>query len=411
MSPRIVSIGTAVPTTRVDQLSARDLFAEQPGVDRLTSRLIRAAFDAAAIDRRHTVLSQLGFTGTPGPDADVAFIDADGTLQRPTTGTRNDLYIRAAPALYAEAARAAIEEAAVEAAAITHVVTVSCTGFFAPGPDYRLVRDLGLNPSVERYHLGFIGCAAAIPALRLASRIAESDPFAVVLVVCVELCTLHIRPSDDPQQIVAASVFADGAAAAIVTADPGLGRPGGLRLDRFATALTSEGEADMVWTIGDHGFEMILSAEVPRIVGREIRGAVESFLAGAPAPDAWAVHPGGRSVLDRVEAGLDLSPTALDASRDVLREYGNMSSATVMFILRRMLHDEALTDGDRVAALAFGPGLTVESALLTRVGSPLPARADGPEVGGAVAGVRVAAGVTGVEVVAAIATAAGFAGA
>ena len=372
MSPRIVSIGTAVPTTRIAQTEARDLFATQPGVDRLTARLIRAAFDAAAIEHRHTVLSQLALTGPAGADDGTPFIDSDRSLLRPTTGTRNDLYIRAAPALYAEAARAAIADAQVEASAITHVVTVSCTGFFAPGPDYHLVRALGLDPSVERYHLGFIGCAAAMPGLRLASRIAESDPAAVVLVVCVELCTLHIRPSPDPQQIVAASVFADGAAAAIVTADPAAGRAGGLELDRFSTALTSEGEDDMVWTIGDHGFEMILSAEVPRIVGREIRGAVDRFLAGEATPDVWAVHPGGRSVLDRVETGLELAPEALDASRAVLRDHGNMSSATVLFILRRVLHDDEVADGARVAALAFGPGLTVESALLTKRGVASP---------------------------------------
>ncbi|MBD8022891.1 type III polyketide synthase [Microbacterium gallinarum] len=385
MSPRIVSIGTAVPTTRVAQTEARDLFATQPGVDRLTARLIRAAFDAAEIEHRHTVLAQLALSGAPGPDDGTAFIDAERGLLRPTTGTRNDLYIRTAPALYAEAARVAMADAEIEASAVTHVVTVSCTGFFAPGPDYRLVRDLGLDPSVERYHLGFIGCAAAMPGLRLASRIAESDPAAVVLVVCVELCTLHIRPSADPQQIVAASVFADGAAAAVVTADPGAGREGGLELDRFSTALTSEGEADMVWTIGDHGFEMILSAEVPRIVGREIRGAVDRFLAGEATPDVWAVHPGGRSVLDRVEAGLELPPTALDASRGVLRDYGNMSSATILFILERMLRDDSVADGARLAALAFGPGLTVESALLTKRG------ATGSAVAGEPAGAAVGA--------------------
>ena len=266
----------------------------------------------------------------------------------------------------AEAARAALTDAGIEASAITHVVTVSCTGFFAPGPDYRLVRDLGLDPTVERYHLGFIGCAAALPGLRLASRITAADPSAVVLVVCAELCTLHIRSSSDPQQIVAASVFADGAAAAIVTADPDVGRAGGLQVGRFSTALTSEGEDDMVWTIGDHGFEMILSAEVPRIIGREIRGAVDRFVADQSPPDAWAVHPGGRSVLDRVEAGLELEPTALEASRAVLRDYGNMSSATVLFILRRLLDDDGLADGARIAALAFGPGLTVESVLLEK---------------------------------------------
>ncbi len=372
MAARIVSIGTAVPETCMPQDRARAIFAAQPGVDRLTQRLIRAAFDASAIDRRHTVLTEFG-EGTPvvRPEGRARFADEEGRMLRPTTGSRNDLYIAAAPELSARAAREALDDAGVAAAAVTHVVTVSCTGFFAPGPDYRLVRDLGLDPDVERYHLGFIGCAAAMPGLRLAARLAASRPDAVVLVACVELCTLHIRPSADPQQIVAASVFADGAAAAVVAGDLADVAPGGLALDRFATTLTSEGEADMVWTIGDHGFEMILSAEVPRIVGREIRGAVDAFLAGAAMPDAWAVHPGGRSVLDRVEAGLDLPAAALDVSRAVLRDHGNMSSATILFILRRLLHDDALPDGARVGALAFGPGLTVESAMLTkRAGEP-----------------------------------------
>ena len=121
----------------------------------------------------------------------------------------------------------------------------------------------------------------------------------------------------------------------------------------------------MAWTIGDDGFEMVLTGEVPRIIGREIRGAVDGFLDGA-VPTAWAVHPGGRSILDRVQTGLGLDPEALLASRAVLRDYGNMSSATVMFILREMLHDDAVASGATIAGLAFGPGLTVESALLTK---------------------------------------------
>ncbi len=364
MAPRIVSIGTAVPATRVTQERVRELFAAQPGADRLAQRRIRAAFDAAAIQTRHTVIAALGDRAPVGSAS--GFLGQDGVLRTPTTGTRNDAYVRLAPPLYAEAARAAMTDASAEASAITPVVTVSCTGFFAPGPDYRLVRDLGLPATVERYHLGFIGCAAALPALRLAARICTAQPEAVVLVVCAELCSLHLTTSTDPQQIVAASVFADGAAAALVTAEDGIGDGGGLELDAFATALTSEGEDDMVWRVGDHGFEMVLSAEVPRIIGREIRGAVDRFLEGGPAPDAWAVHPGGRSVLDRVESGLELDPASLATSRAVLRDYGNMSSATVLFILRELLHDGALGEGARIAGLAFGPGLTVESALMTR---------------------------------------------
>ncbi len=366
MTARIVSLGTAVPPTRVDQDRVRDFFAGQPGIDRLSQRLIGAAFDAAAIAHRHTVITGLGNPGAAAAPEGVDFVEDGAVLLMPTTGERNAAYQRLAPGLYASAARAAMTDAGIPASAVTHVVTVSCTGFFAPGPDYRLVRDLGLRDTVERYHLGFIGCAAALPALRLAARITAADPQAVVLVVCAELCTLHVRRSTDPQQIVAASVFADGAAAAVVTADDAVGTPGGLEIERFGTALTGEGEADMVWTIGDHGFEMVLSAEVPRIIGREIRGAVERFVADDVPPAVWAVHPGGRSVLDRVEDGLGLDPDALATSRGVLRDYGNMSSATILFILRRLLHDDAVGDGARVAALAFGPGLTVESVLLTK---------------------------------------------
>ena len=364
MTARIVSIGTAVPPTRIAQAVARDIFAAQEGADRLARRRIQAVFDASAIDQRHTVLAEFA-SPAAAPD-DAAFVGAGGRLLSPTTGARNQRFIVSAPELTAAAARTALADGGIDPSAVTHVVTVSCTGLFAPGPDYRLVRDLGLRPTVERCHLGFIGCAAALPALRVASALAASRPDAVVLVVCTELCTLHLRPSNDPQQIVAASVFADGAAAAIVTADPAAGNPGGLDLDRFGTALTAEGETDMVWTIGDNGFEMILSAEVPRIIGREIQGAVGRFLGDDAPPEVWAVHPGGRSVLDRVESGLDLPPDALAASRAVLRDFGNMSSATILFILASLLRDDDVPDGARVAGLAFGPGLTVESALMTR---------------------------------------------
>ncbi len=366
MTARIVSIATAVPPTQIPQQHVRDLFARQPWADRLTQRLIGAAFDAADIDARHTVLAELGPQPAPPADAAAPFLDDEGVLLSPGTGARNDLYIALAPPLSARAARSALAGAGVTPDEVTHVVTVSCTGSFAPGPDYRLVRDLSLPTTVERYHLGFIGCAAAFPALRLAARITAAQPEAVVLVVCTELCSLHIRASADPQQIVAASVFGDGAAAALVTADPRVGAGGGLELDRFGTALTSEGEDDMVWTVGDHGFDMTLSAEVPRIIGREIRAAVNDFFSVDAAPAAWAVHPGGRSVLDRVEQGLVLGAAALDHSRAVLREFGNMSSATVLFILQRLLGDESVGDGERIGGLAFGPGLTVESMMLTK---------------------------------------------
>lgn len=359
MAGCIASIGTAVPETSVAQEDLHAFFAAQPATDRLSRRRISAVFGAAGIQKRHTVL-----TGLAGA-ADGVFVSDQGVLLKPTTGLRNERYRQMAPPLAAEAARSALARGETAAGEVTHLLTVSCTGFFAPGIDFRLIQDLGLSESVERAHLGFMGCAAALPALRLASQITEARPDAVVLVVCVELCSLHVPDVAAPEQIVAASVFADGAAAALVTSDEVSGRAGGLICERFATTLTGEGESDMFWTIGDHGFEMTLSAEVPRIIGREIREAVDGFLGDEPVPGTWAVHPGGRSVLDRVEAGLELADSALGASRSVLHDYGNMSSATVLFVLRRLM-DDPLVEG-RLAALAFGPGLTVESALLRRV--------------------------------------------
>lgn len=370
MSARILSIGTAVPPTTMEQGGIRDFFIRQAEGDRLSQRLIRSTFDAAEIDRRHTVLPELG---AAEPAGGGMFVDDHGLLRSPGTGLRNAEYITHAPGLSNEAARSALGDAGLAASDITHVVTASCTGCYAPGPDFRIVRDLGLAPTTERYHLGFLGCAAAFPALRLADRICAAQPGAVVLVVCTELCSLHIRPSSSPDQIVASSVFADGAAAAIVTSDAGEAR--GLEIQRFDTTITRDGETDMAWTIGDDGFEMVLTGEVPRIIGREIRGAVDAFLRGEPI-DTWAVHPGGRSILDRVQTGLELEPDALRQSRAVLREYGNMSSATILFILDRMLRDDTVPAGSTIAGLAFGPGLTVESALLTKHATSNPARAE-----------------------------------
>nr|WP_274635994.1 type III polyketide synthase [Microbacterium bovistercoris] len=372
MTAALLSVGTAAPPTRLTQQRIRDLFAGQAGIDRRAVRLIGAAFDHAAIDHRHSVVAELA--GGEG-----LFLDADDRLRSPSTGARNEVYRREAPGLFAAAALDALRRARMSAAQVTHVITVSCTGFFAPGPDFRLVRDLGIPAGAERYHLGFMGCAAAFPGLRAAARICAAQPEAVVLVVCAELCSLHLRSSSDPDQIVASAVFADGAAAAVVAGAPARRDAAVLELGAFSTSITDDGESAMDWTVGDAGFEMILTAEVPRIVGREIRGVVRAALGGPAEPDdgrddaariaavdAWAVHPGGRSILDRVQAGLGLTDAAMATSRAVLREFGNMSSATVLFILQRILADPALGDGARVVGLAFGPGLTVETAQFVR---------------------------------------------
>jgi len=370
-------LSTVVPPTILPQPGVRDVFAAQPGLNRLAQRIITTSFDMSGIERRFTVLEELTFDEREGEP--VFFDQRTGELLLPGTKARNEIYTEQATKLYLEAGRAAIDATpGIEASDITHVVTVSCTGFYAPGPDYMLVRDLGLGPAVQRYHLGFMGCYAAMPALRTAKQFCEADPDAVVLVVSVELCTLHLRSSNDPDTIVASSLFADGAGAGIVTArspEPG---ERSFDLDRFETRITPVGEGDMAWKIGDHGFEMVLSNAIPSIIDDHITGALEPLfapdaeLADALATDAasdavahWAIHPGGRSILDKVESRLALTEAQLVPARETLRDFGNMSSATVLFVLRNILHSDAAAEGDRVAAMAFGPGLTVESALMT----------------------------------------------
>ncbi|WP_157000835.1 type III polyketide synthase [Agromyces laixinhei] len=377
MTVSLRGVSTVVPSTVLVQDEVRDVFAGQPGLGRLGQRIVATSFNVSGIETRYTVLDELRWDARP--DNPVFFDIDSGELLMPGTKVRNELYAEHATKLYVEAGRAAIEATpGLEASDVTHVITVSCTGFYAPGPDFMIARELGLDPGVERYHLGFMGCYASIPALRIASQLAKADASAVVLVVSVELCTLHLRTSNDPDTIVASSLFADGAGSGIVTARPLESGERAFDLDRFATRITPVGEGDMAWKIGDHGFEMVLSNAIPAIIDDHITGALEPLfahddalaaaLAGDGSSDAvehWAIHPGGRSILDKVESRLGLTEAQLVPARETLRDYGNMSSATVLFVLRNILHSDAAADGDRVAAMAFGPGLTVESALMT----------------------------------------------
>ncbi|MET0783723.1 MAG: type III polyketide synthase [Leifsonia flava] len=371
MTVTLRGLSTAVPQTVLIQEQVRDVFAAQPGLSRLAQRIVPTSFNVSGIETRHTVIEELTFDDY---DGERQFFDpASGELLMPGTKARNEVYIREATKLYVEAGRLALDALDdVAASDVTHVITVSCTGFYAPGPDYMLVRELGLNLSVQRFHLGFMGCYATMPALRLAKQLVEADAGAVVLVVTAELCTLHLRSSNDPDTIVASSLFADGAGAGIVSSRMPAAGETALGLDRFETVITPVGEADMAWKIGDNGFEMILSTYVPHIIDEHIESAIAPLL--APEPDLvadpatavahWAIHPGGRSILDKVEAKLALSEAQLVPARETLRDFGNMSSATIAFVLLNILESGA-AHGDRVLGMAFGPGLTVETGLFT----------------------------------------------
>ena len=373
MTVYVRSLETALPPTLLIQTEARDVFAAQPGLTRLGSRLVNTCFDSAAIDTRYTAVEEL--TTDFRAENPQFFDPATGLLLNPSTKVRNDIFGREATKLFVTAAQAAVDACPdLDLRDITHLITVSCTGFFNPGPDYKIVRALGLDPAVQRYHLGFMGCYAAFPALRAAKSFCEADPEAVVLVVCAELCSLHVRTSNDPDTIMGSALFADGAAAAIVTARE-VPEPL-LQLDHFETVLTPVGEESMAWNIGDHGFEMVLGNYVPHIIDDHIVGALEPLLArdpslyGLPYKDIrhWAIHPGGRSILDKVQSRLELTDRQLVPARETLRNYGNMSSATVLFVLRHILEQPAEDGDERICSMAFGPGLTVETGLFTKLG-------------------------------------------
>jgi predicted naringenin-chalcone synthase len=242
-------------------------------------------------------------------------------------------------------------------AEITHLIVASCTGFYAPGLDLQIIEQLGLRPSVERTFVGFMGCHAAMNSLKLAHHIVRSEPAAAVLVVNLELCTIHLQETPDLEQVLSFLIFADGCSACLVTAEPT-----GLHLKSFCSTILPNSSDKITWHIGQSGFDMMLSGRVPQVILRHLGASLDSILDGARVEDValWAIHPGGRSVLDAVESSLHLDADALASSRDVLRRYGNMSSATVMFVLKDILDSSASGSG---CAMAFGPGMTAESLL------------------------------------------------
>lgn len=364
----IQSISTAVPPTSYPQEVIGEAMLRQLDPKSRGARLLRRIYRNSGIDKRHSVIRDL----RPGEGTGLFFDPDNANFLSPSTKERNEVYTRESRILFSETARKVIDKCeGIDRGDITHVITVSCTGFFAPGPDYYIVKDLGLDPSIERFHIGFMGCYAAFPALKMAKAFCTADPDAVVLIVCLELCTLHLEPSEIIDDIIASSVFADGASGAIVSAREPKACALALRIDSLLSTIAPDSEGDMAWTIGDHGFDMVLSTYVPRILEANIDSVVRKLLEqnglSFETISHWAIHPGGRAILDKVGHGLGLDEDALAPSRHILREYGNMSSATILFVLEEFLKSGRTAEGETVCAMAFGPGLTVESALLRRV--------------------------------------------
>lgn len=345
----ILSIGTSTPAGSILQNDAADLVLA-PIDDPRRARAVRGLFNRAGVDSRGSVLVD--------PHGVQTFYGDSG---EPTTSERMGAYRTHAGTLAIDASRRALERAGVGARSITHLVTASCTGFDAPGPDQAIARALGLSPGVRRVCIGFMGCHAAINALRVADSLARSEPGARVLVCCVELCSLHLVRGDELDRHVPNALFADGAAAVVVAASDRSGR-GIVATD---SVLIPDSVELMAWRIGDRGFEMTLSPKVPGVLAEHVPPWVDGVLSRRGLArddiDAWAIHPGGPRVLERLSAALGLAPGADAVSRRVLREHGNMSSATLLFILERLM---ATQDPCPILAMAFGPGLAGEALLL-----------------------------------------------
>jgi alpha-pyrone synthase len=338
ITPHVNRIGTATPAHDV-----HDVFVDWAHGrigDARAAKLFRRMAERSGIAHRWSVLAP----PPGGSQIDGGFYH-DGM---PPTSARMQIYAEEAPRL----ALAAIAKLG-EVGDITHIVVASCTGFVAPGIDQILVRALGLAPTIERTLVGFMGCYAAVAALRVAQHIVRSTPEARVLVVMVELCSLHLQGTTEVEPLLAMLQFGDGAGAAIVSAEPV-----GLAIDRFFAHTLPASDELIRWTIGDEGFVMHLAGAVPGRIADALHdfGTRQALIGDEPV-DRWAVHAGGRSVLDAVERALALPVDALAPSRGVLADYGNMSSATIMFVLERILAGGATENG---VAIAFGPGLAAE---------------------------------------------------
>jgi predicted naringenin-chalcone synthase len=360
----ILGVGTAVPVGYFDQYSAQKVAESLCCESKFQAEFIPGIYAGSGIERRYICF---------GPDVIRDIVEGTSHSKSPflptgikghrgpTTRERMDAYEREAPKLALKASAEALSAAAVMPDEITHLVTVSCTGFAAPGFDWAIINELGLSPNVERTHVGFMGCHAALNGLRVANAFARSDPSARVLLCSVELCSLHYHYGWDTPKVVANALFADGAGALVGAAD---GPSNAWRVVANGSRLIPEAADVMTWTIGDNGFAMTLSKKIPEVIRAKLRPWLDEWLAGHDLKvediKSWAIHPGGPKILDAAAAALDLSPDRVWASREILSQFGNMSSATGLFILKRLMDSGA--KGPCIA-IGFGPGLNVEVAL------------------------------------------------
>jgi predicted naringenin-chalcone synthase len=366
MGSCISAIGTANPQYRIPQQTIYHFMVNAFGLDTNSAARLKQIYDGSGIYYRYSVIPDFAFSDP----AQNTFFEKSGDLEPfPSTQKRLQLYQQTAVDIAAEAARKCFEGFDNDiASTITHIITVSCTGMHAPGIDIELVEKLGLNRHTERTCINFMGCYGAINALKVADYICRADTNARVLVVSVELCTLHFQKVNSLDNWVANSLFSDGAAAVLVEHESKRTTKGPcLLLKDFYSEFIPEASNDMGWYVGNYGFEMKLTSKVSKHIKKHIKGITDRVLQKAGLSfeqiGTFAVHPGGRSILEATEEALTIQSEANRFGYETLREYGNMSSATILFVLQKILRS-APEPGEKILSFAFGPGLTVEGMIL-----------------------------------------------
>ncbi len=369
MQTTLHAIATANPNFKLPQAEACQFMTQVNGVSPSLRRRIPSIYASSAIDRRYSCIPDYG----SDPDQ-FQFYPQNWDLNPfPTTADRSQLYAKHAPSLAVAVSREALAQSHYIAQDITHLIVVSCTGLAAPGIDIQLIQQLNLPPTLARTMIGFMGCHGALNGLKVAHDICQSNPRARVLMVCVELCTLHFQIEDSIESVVTNALFSDGAAAVILSAEPAPRKS--LHYRSGHSLVMPDSQDLMSWTIGNTGFLMGLSPQVPDRIGSNIAHYIDTVLdpyhLSRSDLEFWAVHPGGIQIVKQVQTALDLEQSQLQDSYDVLRDYGNMSSPTILFILKQIL--DRLTQDDSCqddspqpklgSAMAFGPGLTIEYAL------------------------------------------------
>ncbi len=359
----ITAIGIANPAHQIKQSVIADFMVRAMGADDSEARRLQALFKITGIDTRYSVLHDYARSNQ------FDFYSNQKDMEPfPSTKERLELYRQHAAGLSCQAIEnCLLKVEALAASEITHLVVVSCTGMYAPGLDIDIVKRLGLSTSIERTCINFMGCYASFNGMKLAHSFCEQNSKAKVLMVCTELCSIHFQKDKSDDNFLANALFADGSAAVLMEASPRKGL--NLRPTSFFCDLAPEGERDMAWTVGDFGFEMKLTSYVPEIIRNGIKKLTESLLAKIQHSisdiDYFAIHPGGRKILEVIEQELMLTKESNHDAYEVLRNFGNMSSPTVLFVLHELCRKINSTDDKKqILSFAFGPGLTLESMLL-----------------------------------------------